>query len=202
MRNMIFWSSMRRRQALQSLAGLPILPQIHLPQVQAAQPAPENEYPKLASESPDEPANPVHRFFTADQFGALKRLGDLLLPAYAGRPGASEAEAAGFLDFLLSQSPADRQALYRDGLDKLNAGAQHQYHKLFSSLSADEAAPLLAALKAPWTYNPPKDPVAHFLCEAKLDFFKATVNSREMAQARSAGGRRATGMNPYWHVID
>lgn len=194
---MILWSSMRRRQALQSIAGLPILPQIV-----AAQPAPENEYPKLPSESPDAPANPVHRFFTADQFSALKRLGDLLLPAYAGRPGAAEAEAAGFLDFLLSQSPADRQALYRGGLDKLNAGAQRQHHKLFAALSAAQAGPLLAALKEPWTYNPPNDPLAHFLREAKLDFFKATVNSREMAQARSANSRRMTSMNPYWHVID
>ena len=189
---------MRRRLALQSLAGLPILPQIA-----SAQPAVENEYPNFAAEAADSPANPVHRYFTAEQFNALKRLGGLLMPAYAGRPGAIEAGAPEFLDFLISQSPSGRQALYRGGLDKLNAGAQRQHHKPFAALSADEAAPLLASLKAAWTYNPPEDALANFLREAKLDFYKATVNSREMAQAQVSGGRRrATGMNPYWHTID
>ena len=189
---------MRRRQALQSLAGLPILPQIA-----AAQPPPENEYPNLAAEAPDAPANPVHRYFTAEQFNALNRLGDLLMPAYSGRPGSAEAGAPEFLDFLISQSPPGRQTLYRGGLDKLNAAAEQQHHKPFSALNAAEAAPLLAALTAPWTYNPPSDALAHFLCEAKLDFYKTTVNSREMALAQSSGGRRrATGMNPYWHIID
>ena len=156
----------------------------------------------LPADSPDSPANAVHRFFTADQFNALKRLGDLLLPAYAGRPGAAEAGVAEFLDFLLSQSPADRQALYRGGLDSLNAGARQRHQKPFGTLSAVEAAPLLAPLKDAWEYNPPKDPLALFLREAKSDVFKATVNSREMAQAQSAGRRRAAGMNPYWHIID
>jgi hypothetical protein len=189
---------MRRRQALQSLAGLPILPQIA-----AAQPAPENEYPNLSAEATDTPADPAHRFFNADQFTALKRLGVLLMPAYAGRPGAAEAGAPEFIDFLISQSPPDRQALYRAGLDKLNAESQQRHRKPFSELTANEATPLLASLNAPWTYNPPKNQLANFLREAKADFFKATVNSREMAQAQLAGGRRrATGLNPYWHIID
>ncbi len=195
--DVILWSSMRRRQALQSLAALPILPQ-----VAQAQPAPENEYPVLAAESTESAANAVHRFFTAEQFSTLKRLGELLMPAYAGRPGAVEAEAAEFLDFLLSQSPADRQTLYRGGLDKLNAGSQQQHRKPFAALSPEEAAPLLTALKAPWTYNAPKDALANFLREVKMDVFRATVNSREMAQAQAGGRRRATGMNPYWHIID
>lgn len=156
----------------------------------------------LPAESPDSPANPIHRFFTADQFNALKRLGDLLIPAYAGRPGAAEAGAAEFLDFLLSQSPADRQQLYRGGLDILNAGARQRHQKPFEGLSAVQAEPLLAALKDPWKYNAPKEPLARFLRDAKLDFFKATVNSREMALSQSAGRRRAAGVNPYWHIID
>ncbi len=189
---------MRRRQALQSLAGLPILPQIA-----TAQAGPENEYPNLAAEATDSPADAAHRYFPVDQYRALKRLGELLMPAYGGRPSAAEAGAAEFLDFLISQSPADRQALYRGGLERLNASAQLRYQKPFAELSADEAAPLLAALKEPWTYNPPKDVLANFLREAKMDFFKATVNSREMAQSQSSGGRRrATGLNPYWHIID
>ena len=77
---------MKRRQALQSLAGLPILPQLA-----TAQPAVENEYPNLPSEAPDSSANAVHRYFTSEQFNALKSLGDLLMPAHAGRPGAADA---------------------------------------------------------------------------------------------------------------
>ena len=55
------------------------------------------------------------RFFDAAQFAALRRLGQILVPARPNAPGAIEAEAAEFLDFLIGQSPADRQSLYRDG---------------------------------------------------------------------------------------
>ena len=84
------------------------------------------------------------------------------MPATGGRPGASQARAGEFLDFLISQLPAERQKLYRQGLDRLQSESQRRHGKWFEALSEREAEPLLAPLKEPWTYAAPADPFAVF----------------------------------------
>ena len=96
--------------------------------------SPAEELPKLEVTSPDQAGEPVRRFFSDEQFAAMRALGNLLMPAMNGAPGAIEAGAAEFLDFLLSESPADRQHLYRAGLDALNAQARQQF---VAEISAD-----------------------------------------------------------------
>ena len=91
-----------------------------------------------------------------------------------GAPGALEAEAPEFLDFLLSQSAADRQQLYRNGLDGLNSQAKKRFSKLFADVDAGQADTLLAPLRDPWTYDAPSDPVAAMLRAAKDDVRRAT----------------------------
>ncbi|BDC47881.1 hypothetical protein F183_A01970 [Bryobacterales bacterium F-183] len=134
------------------------------------------------------------KFFTATQFATLKKLCAILMPAGAnGAPGAVDAQVPEFLDFLLSQSPADRQQMYRAGLDGLKG------------LDDSNAAKMLAPLKQTWTYDPPKDPVAKFLRQAKLDVRQATLNSREWAKSPASGGggrRAATGAGLYWNTLD
>jgi len=44
--------------------------------------------------------------------------------------------------------------------------------------------------------------VAAFLRAVKADIIRATANSRAVAEANVAGRRRATGLNPYWQVIE
>jgi hypothetical protein len=103
---------------------------------------------------------------------------------------------------LLAKSPRDRQLLYQRGLDALERGAKTRYQKAFAQLGAAEMDVLLTPLRAKWSYNPPADPLAAFLRAAKADIIRATTNSRAVAEANVAGRRRATGLNPYWHVID
>jgi hypothetical protein len=59
-------------------------------------------------------------------------------------------------------------------------------------------------LRAPWTYEPPADPLARFLQAAKADVRTATVNSREfnMAGAAQGGGRRFGAQGLYWLPLD
>ena len=85
----------------------------------------------------------------------------------SNNPGALEAEAPEFLDFLIGQSPAERQQIYRTGLDILNAQAMKQFKKNFAEVDETQANTLLAPLRAAWTYNPPTEPLARFLREAK-----------------------------------
>jgi hypothetical protein len=179
---------MRRRRVLQSLIALPAL------RAQQAE--------KLATAATDAVGDGAHRFFSTPQYAALQKLGELLAPAGAARPSASQAHDAEFLDFLIAQSPPDRQALYRGGLDRLQADAQKRHGKPFEQLSVEQADALLAPLKHAWTYTAPADPFAGFLRAAKDDFLQATVNSREFAEAQIAAGRRAPGLGTYWFPVE
>jgi hypothetical protein len=126
-----------------------------------------------------------------------------------GHPGAPEAGAPEFLDFLLGVSPPDRQLLYRNGLHALNAQAGKQFEKSFADLDDRQAdailRPLLAAI--PWPEDLPRDPLRHFLAQAQRDFRAATENSREWAASDAASGRRrgrgfGGGSGLYWLPID
>ena len=187
-----------RRRWIQSIAAtIPAAAAVASQQSAKAQAVPSTpapERPNLEVTGLDSVGEPVLHFFSKNQFAALRRLGDLLFPQHGPMPGAVGAEAPEFLDFYLSQSPAPQQKLYRMGLDHLN-------QKGFANMTADQVKAVLAPLNEPWTYNAPKDDFARFLREAKDDFFRATMNSKQFADAQGSS-RRSSGQNPYWHVLD
>ena len=192
---------MKRRRFFQTLAAAPAATAL------VGQPAPpppaSTEEPKLETVTPDQVADGVARFFSPEQFAALRKLSNLLMPLVNGMPGALEAKPPEFLDFLISESPAERQQLYRSGLDALNAQSVQRYHKPFAELAAAQPDPILAPLQQPWTYHPPTDPLAHFLTAVKADIRTATMNSREYnTAAASGGGRRMGGTGLYWYPIE
>jgi hypothetical protein len=200
---------MKRRSLLRALAAATPLAgraQQPAPSVSPAAPRPAGggtEIPKLETSAPDEVGEMAPRFFNAQQFAALRKLGDALMPALAGAPGSSEARAPEFLDFLISESPADRQQLYRAGLDALNAAARRRFNKPFAETDAAQANELLSPLRDPWTFEPPSGVMARFLRAAKADVRTATMNSREYAAAASTGGRRGFGgQGLYWYPLD
>lgn len=183
---------MNRRGILKSLAVAPAVAAIPL----AAQAPAAAENFKIVAVAPDVSALPAQRFFTPLQYGALVKLGDLLVPPFGDRPGSTGAGAPLFLDFLLSKSPADRQKLYRDGLDTLNRG------KPFAKTSNEEAGRLLSPLKESWTYQGPRDSFAKFLVAAKDDLLRATFNSREFVAAASQTQRGYNGLGYYWFPLE
>lgn len=180
--------------ANQSAPGVPVNP------TRGVQPPPNansDDIPKLEATVPDGAADAMPHFFTAPQFAALQKVSDLMMPAGAGSPGALACGAPDFLDFLIGDSAAERQRVYRAGLDGLNAQAAKQFNKSFGDLDATQAAALLTPLRQPWTYDEPADPVARFLRVAKLDIRTATLNSRE-----AGAGRRFAGSGLYWYPLD
>jgi len=108
---------MKRRVVLRALAGIPAIAAVRgsspptkdltaardkgLPAGPALVPPGINETPNTPVVVPDEVAENVNNTFTPEQFAALTRLGEMMVPAWDGRPGASEAGAAAFLDFLM-----------------------------------------------------------------------------------------------------
>lgn len=193
---------MKRRRFIQTVAAAPA---IAIPATApAAQPAaqrPQSEAPKFELSPLDAVGDTTPRFFSAVQLASLRKLSEILMPAMNGMPGALEAGAPEFLDFLIGASAADRKQLYKNGLDTLQTQAQKKFGKAFADLNETQAGELLAPLRKPWTYNPPPDPFERFLREAKADVRTATMNSREYSTAGSAG-RRGGGMGQYWYPID
>jgi hypothetical protein len=157
---------------------------------------PLDEFPKLEITHPEAAASPSPGFFTPAQLATLRRLSSLVMPPAGNRPGALEAGTPEFLDFLLRESPAGRQGLYRRGLDRLENEARHNFGKAFDGLSETEAATLLAPLlTAPTAAEP-----SRFLHAAKDDILRASMNSRQYAAA--SGQRRAGGVGTYWLPIE
>lgn len=177
---------MKRRDWLRGALTTPALAAAAAPAAALAQtPPPTNQdTPKLQFSPADAVAAGTPAFFTPGEFATLEALAKTLMPAFNGRPGAIEAGVPRFLDFLLSQSPADRQALYRNGL------------QAFAKLDAGQAKQALAELQRPWTYAGPSDPLARFLRAAKDDILQATINSREWA---SSGRSRTAGGTSYYY---
>ena len=160
---------------------------------------------KLNLVQPDTAAETTATFFTASQYSALNKLAEVLVPPIKNHPGALDAHAPEFLDFLISRSPAPSQHLYRNGLDGLNASAQKHFHKLFAELGVKQAdaiiRPLLVARA--WDKEEPKDPMQRFIAEVHDDLRTATMNSAEWAAAGgSARGRFNSGRHMYWKPID
>lgn len=182
---------MKRRHLLQTIVSLPAL--AAMPAVaQQSNAAEASEHPAIALTAPDGVAANATHFFRADEMAALDRLCVLMVPSTGGQPGAREAGVPEFLDFLVAQSPADRQNLYRTGIAALNQAA-------FTTLSADEARAVLAPLNAAWTYAGPSDALGRFLWAAKDDILRATINSREWA---ATSQRRAAGVGTYWLPVE
>ncbi len=194
---------MRRRNFFKTLAVTPAAAMFE-PSLAAQQAAPgqaAGDAP-LAVTYTEQVGEPLPRFFSAEQFVALRRLCDLIMPAIGTSPGAIAAKVPEFLDFLIADAPADRQGVYRDGLDLLNSESRKQHNRPFDQLDAAQADALLAPLRAPWTFEPPADAVARFLRAAKADVRTATVNSREyLNPGGGSGGRRFSGSGLYWNEI-
>jgi hypothetical protein len=206
---------MKRRQFIRALTAAPAAPLLKAQQTAAPGPAPAAQrgrvgqpVPQFATAQPDAAAAPAPSFFDVGQFDALRRLGDLLAPARDGYPGATEAGAPEFLDFLIGVSPAESQQLYREGLDALNAQANKQFGKGFAELDDIRADAVLRPLLVPiaWEKELPSDPAKRFVAQVRVDLQTATRNSREYATAASASGRRGRGFGGsaglYWLPID
>ncbi len=166
--------SVDRRQIIAALLGLAALPDRGFAQE------------ALPLSAADAVAEGWAKFFTPSELVTFRKLGAALVPAYEGRPGAIEAQAPEFLDFLLSRSGIEAQNLYRQGLARYAAQGD------------------LSALNKPWTLgNAPGgsahpeellDPYERFLRAAKQAFYQATVNSRQWAEANRGRGSS----NLYW----
>jgi hypothetical protein len=157
----------------------------------------------IGSLVPDAFATPSPKFFSDEQMATLRQLCEILLPPLKGFPGAVDAGAPEFLDFLISVSPEDRQQMYRSGLDRLERDAKRKCGVSFAAVTDAQADPLIRPHLKPWmTDHPPTEPFEQFLSLAHDDIRTATFNSKPWNDAAIAAGERPPGVGLYWYPVE
>lgn len=142
-------------------------------------------------------------FFGNQQMATLVRLCDVLLPPLKGYPGALDAGAPQFLDFLIGASPVERQQMYQSGLDRLEHLAKQHFGISFAAVSAAQADQVLRPWLKTWmTDHPPAEPFEHFVNVVHGDIRTATVNSQAWSNAANAAGNQSPNVGLYWYPID
>ena len=159
--------------------------------------------PNIPLSQPDTVAVTDVRYFTAARYATLQRFADLLVPPSQGYPGALQAGAPEFLDFLIGASPADRQAMYNTGLDRLNADCMKKSGVSFAKASAAQADSAVRPYLKGWiSDHPPLEKHENFIALAHRDIRMATMNSIAWAQAAEAAGERTPGVGLYVLPLD
>jgi hypothetical protein len=167
------------------------------------QQAAEFHTPNIPVTTPDVVATTDAHYFTAARYATLVRLCEIMMPANNGYPGAIQAEAPEFLDFLLGGSPVDKQAMYNEGLDRLNADTMKKSSVAFAKTDAAQAdAAIRPYLKGWINDHPPKEKHEQFIALAHREIRTATINSPAWASAAEASGERTPGVGLYWAPID
>jgi spermidine/putrescine-binding protein len=86
--------------------------------------------------------NYVPKYLKPHEFATLRHLGDLIMPADATSPAASEAGAAEFIDFLCSRN-ADLAVIFDGGLAWLDEYMKHKYGTDFLTSKPSQQTALL-----------------------------------------------------------
>lgn len=94
------------------------------------------------SETPDRPYEP--QFFSPDEYAMVERLAEMIIPS-DGTPGAREAGASEFIDFIVASDPGIQPA-FRQGLTWMNAHALRLHNQLFLKLPAERQTEILEHL--------------------------------------------------------
>ncbi len=152
---------------------------------------------------PDAVAETTTYFFNDRQMATLRQLCEILLPPMGDYPGALDAGAPEFLDFLISVSPPDRQRMYESGLDWLDAEARSKFGMAFDAANAAQADALIRPWLRTWMPDhPPTEAHADFINVAHSDIRTATINSEEWSRAEVRAGEEPPGRGLYWYPVD
>lgn len=208
---------MQRREFVRVMAAACVLPEALIAQepqngkpVLPPPPAPvpwtlglNSKTPLPKTELEDNVATTDASFFSPVQMATLVHLSAILLPPLNDRPGALDAQAPQFLDFLIGDSPAPRQQLYTGGLDWLESQSQQKHGVAFAKTSPDQADVLIKPWLRVWaTDHPPTAPHADFINIAHADIRTATMDSEAWNLAINHGPPPAAAMQLYWSPIE
>jgi len=125
-------TDINRREALQALAGIPLLATGLSPQAVAR--ATAHARACLIAQSPNHPLDFSPAFFTAHEYATVRMLSELVIPRDGRSGGAIDAGVPEFMDFILNENPGMRTGI-RGGLAWLDAEAQARFGREFLDLA-------------------------------------------------------------------
>jgi len=158
---------------------------------------------ELSTLVPDAVAQTDAHFFNAQQTGTLRRLCALFMPPMKGFPGALDAGAPEFLDFLVGASPRGTQQMYLEGLDWLDEQAMSKFNATFAKATDAQADAVIRPWLRTWMGEQlPTELHAGFINQAHSDIRTATANSQGWSEAARAAGYRSSGVDLYWYPVD
>jgi Gluconate 2-dehydrogenase subunit 3 len=91
-------------------------------------------------------APPKPAFLTAEQYGAVDALAEVIIPADEHSPGARAARVADYIDLLLAESDRQTQEAWTAGLAALDKASQERFGAPFARLAAAQASDLLTGI--------------------------------------------------------
>ncbi|HET9533323.1 MAG TPA: gluconate 2-dehydrogenase subunit 3 family protein [Blastocatellia bacterium] len=83
------------------------------------------------------------RFFTPEENRAVIELTERIIPADESSPGAKAARVNEFIDFMVSESPAEIKKQWRDGLAAINKMSREKFGVAVSAASVEQQVELL-----------------------------------------------------------
>ncbi len=122
-------------------------------------------------------------FFSRSEYSTVGELASLIIPTDE-TPGAREARVEEWIDFILSQSDAPRQAVYREGMAFLENLCRDRHAKRFEELSKTEQTEILHTVSDEIPETAENRPGVAFFRALKHDtivgFYTSEIGLREL----------------------
>ena len=128
------------------------------------------------------PAEYRPQFFTAAEYAMVERLAEIIIPSDIS-PGAKEAGASEFIDFMVASNP-EVQYPFRMGLGWLNAHAEDLDGKRFTELTPEQQTSLLEPLGFKDKARPGEEPGREFFAMMReytvTGFYTSEIGFKEL----------------------
>lgn len=86
------------------------------------------------------------RFFNSQEVATIATISDLIIPADEHSPGAKATGIAAFIDLMISESPDEVKALWRNALAGIENMSRQKFATAFNAAGAEQQISLLKAI--------------------------------------------------------
>lgn len=86
------------------------------------------------------------RFFNPHELETIAAISDLIIPTDEHSPGARAAGVSGFIDLMVTESPSEIKALWRDGLAAVDSMSEREFSAVFNRAGQEQQISLLKTI--------------------------------------------------------
>jgi hypothetical protein len=141
---------------------------------------------------------------SAEQFRALERLADLIVPAERGKPGALQTSVPAWIDSLLNVNP-ELRSRYTVGLAWLDTTMQRRHGVTFAAATAEQQTLLLDQIAYQKNRSPELDPGIDFFILARRmavdGFYTSPVGMRDLYPGNAPRAEFTVPQEAYDYVL-